>query len=443
MYKYKYLKYKQKYLQLGGNPTQIPGQMSNSESVQQGIANHTQGAIGVDPRDPRDPITPPRLDRTIKNSPTPLKPSRTQIYPSTVRDPQTLLDSPSPLRKRGQLHIDMSQLPQESIDTIFNKSGTIWGIITRDYSIKITNVIMNLKNVSLIRDIQLSSGSFGTVWRYKLETEPPQYVAIKFGNTHGALEKDIDVITQIGDTLCEMVKSKSLHVSPRYVPYPTRDIIGSPNNELIIMKYMDGGSLEKHTITSLNQIIQLFKYLLTTCKCLIAKGFYYTDMKVNNILCSLPFGSDFILGDLGGATQTNIVVTYPHYRRYKNESNTQLIKGYDLKSPANINDVFYGIGLVILVCMYSLQYNINITELLKKGNLCDFFDKILNANAKATPLTQDDLIKDINVHINKIKSTIKDDDLEKDTKNNVLNYISQCIFNDNIIPLFDDALAVL
>jgi len=430
-YKYKYLKYKQKYLQLGGT---IPG-------VLDGVPPPDQSS--PPPSSKRaNPITP-----SSPLSPAPSSPASEARAARVARIQRRATEATPPIQTSSSSSSPQpTTIVNDEVTAIFSTSGDITGIENYDYlQITISGKIWYF-------DRELSSGTHGTVCRYKLNTTPDQYIAIKFGTYSNSLYNDIDVIEHIGDALCEMVKSKVLNIQQQGSTETKR--------KLILMKYMDGGSIGDHTITSIGQVHALFKYLLTTCKCIAEKGFYYTDMKPGNILCNLPFGTDFALGDLGGATQNNywnettdiVPTTYPYYKRYVTETTThnKIISGFNLKSPPNINDVFYGIGLVILACMYSLILTINIYNAVTQVVTSKHENNVvvvLSHNAKQdVTLTQ--LHKFINDHIDIITKQIdvmngKDKNVDKNVAMNIINSIKQCLLKNNLIPPFNNILDLL
>jgi serine/threonine protein kinase len=194
------------------------------------------------------------------------------------------------------------------------------------------------------KDSNISSGSFGQVLQYKTSSNPPEFIAVKYGKEVNDLNADIEVITHL---------TKNHQCSELLVKY----FVYEKEIKCIIMERAGGTLLNlikehtdpitKHVNLSNYEIVDILYAVAIAIKCLQDNNLYYTDIKSENILFrNTNDGIRIILADLGsikiGNVKTNYSASYFPYELFNKNTSP-----YNIQQEYN-HVISWGIGILIL-----------------------------------------------------------------------------------------------
>ena len=322
--KYKYLKYKNKYLDL---KNQIGGIHFNKELTECIPDEYDNGKYdGYTIYDPRE-------NQCCKKN-----------------------DDKSTECKKLVHTINHTQIPSESgIPTVqykFSKDGKYKGIVKLNLDIFKEN--KTVKGVILKKDISIyeyffkynsdnlldikftynnkiiGAGSYGLVLQYTSENN--DHIAVKYGS----IEQDIAVLNDIKGKICsDLVVDSIVYKDDTLSCIIMENAVGTIDNLI--------PAIEKNK----DILIDILYAVVIAIKCLFEYGLYYTDIKMHNILYrNTENGIQIILGDIGGAAKIDdsTVRTYPPYEFINSKDNPY--KGDNMLKKKSI--ISWGIGVLIL-----------------------------------------------------------------------------------------------
>ena len=303
-FKYKYLKYKNKYLDL---KNQIGGIHFNKELTQCIADDYDNGKY--DGYNYYDPLENKCCKNKIEEKYTDCHNlvhtiDRTQIYPESkifrVEFPFSKNE-----RYEGTTVIDVVYKDTTILEKVVE--GTALTKLGKDTNqIKIYKYFNKYDSNDVILEkfellTIISSGSFGTVFRYKTE-KTKKFIAVKYG----MITQDIKVLKEMQEKkVCSELVIDS-------IPYLNKI-------RCIIMQHAVGSIAELIPAIKLNKniLVDILYAIVIAIKCLSDNGLYYTDIKMGNILYrnTPQKGIQIILGDIGGAgdISVNPVGSYKPY----------------------------------------------------------------------------------------------------------------------------------
>lgn len=225
-----------------------------------------------------------------------------------------------------------------SFDCVFNTNIELNGNYSREENnipqeIFIEKCIFNYKN-------KLGEGTYGSVHSYVNYANEQDEIAVKFfigSNAYVEFQNEADIIKSLGND-CNLINSRILHLN-------------SGRIESIVMKKMDGSLYGLITRLNRKQLSKLFDFMKhSIIECMQKKGYYYLDLKLNNILYKINDTGDydFILGDIGSIMthekwDGQAIITYPslYTRKLEDDYVRDLIP--------SLHDLRYGIGMIMLM----------------------------------------------------------------------------------------------
>lgn len=180
------------------------------------------------------------------------------------------------------------------------------------------------------RDRRLGKGGFGEVHAYK-----DQYgneIAIKFFQDLRDAKDEINIIKSFKDS-CNIITSRILTIR---------------NKKMIVMRKMDGSIADLEGKLDIIALEKLFKFMNYSVMCMYDKGYYYIDIKTDNVLYKkVGKGYKYFLGDIGSAINCSqwkkegISLTFPSFNRKR-------VGSFSASYPPSLHDIKFGIALLIL-----------------------------------------------------------------------------------------------
>lgn len=208
---------------------------------------------------------------------------------------------------------------------------------------------------------ELSCGSHGCVFLYKLLDNENIKIVCKYPRRNGDLDDDIKVIN--------LLKFCSEYYIPSHIY----------NTQFILMKYMDGDLsdfFKKNQNCNSSIIIKIMKFLIDSVNCLYSNGLCYTDMKKQNILYKLEDDKlNLLLGDLGSITEIGNegLATYPSPYMYDHDKK-EYIKCVNCGFFKAIeSDIVWSLGITFLSFLENYSINMKNYHWQFIGKLKDNF----------------------------------------------------------------------
>ena len=118
---------------------------------------------------------------------------------------------------------------------------------------------------------------------------------------------EVNVVNTLNAPYMRILRLPPCNMIPAIVAYEEEFVVG------IVMQLMDGSLNEEEL--SIRDSIVVCEYLAQMAKCLLQRGYYYTDIKTANILYQKAGDTMYIaLGDYGSLTKSNegSLELYPH-----------------------------------------------------------------------------------------------------------------------------------
>lgn len=197
-------------------------------------------------------------------------------------------------------------------------------------------IILNKKEL-------IAEGNYGAVYKISDETEKIIFAAKTYFNQD---DSEITILEKLNEKniKCDILSCKLLK---------TKFYDNQPNEKYISICEIYNGELNVNIIrkmtisTKLGIILKLAKDL----KCLVDKGFYYTDIKIQNTLYKcLEEKIKVILGDIGSMCDNSVdcIATFPPFEN--RDSPAEVTKGE--------KQIVWGLG-ILLLCLLQNKTNIS------------------------------------------------------------------------------------
>ena len=198
--------------------------------------------------------------------------------------------------------------------------------------IKINNIIFRY-----FKEGEEKSGGFGKVITYK-SNETKQLVAAKIGHIDCDIKYN-KILIDNNICLDRMTIGKDIR---------------SKNNHIFFMNYAEYDLSEVMYKLNLQEKLKIVKDIIDTLKCLYDKGYYFIDLKLNNILFYCKNNNQFkiMFGDIGGIITLDDTNNFTS--TYKNTCNTYIKKYFYEKDPKKyilyIMNISFVITILYLLC---------------------------------------------------------------------------------------------
>ena len=228
-----------------------------------------------------------------------------------------------------------------------------------------------------IADGNISSGSYGQVLQYKTSSNPPEFIAVKYGKGLDDLDADISVIKHLTKNhKCSELLVKSFVYEKQEKLEKIKCIIMERAGGTLLDLINENIDLKTlHVNLSNYEIVDILYAVAIAIKCLQDNNLYYTDIKSENILFrNTNDGIRIILADLGSIKIDNVDTLYSaSYFPY--EFYTKNPRPYKIQTEYN-HVISWGIGILILDLLFIFNNEIP-TKFIDKKTLDNNRDEVL------------------------------------------------------------------
>lgn len=185
------------------------------------------------------------------------------------------------------------------------------------------NLYININNKCFFYNKFIGSGSYGYV--YKFVSQNCEEICVKIGD----LEDELEILSKLNTNKvlnkyivnCLSIGTTNINNFKNNIKYLDilKSILENSEVEIIIMDYMDCDlsiHVLKNKLTAIDKLL-ILKYITKIIIFYMQHKLYYTDIKLNNLLCKYYNNEPvhICLGDLGGFYTDQCVSSMPHYTR--------------------------------------------------------------------------------------------------------------------------------